>query len=121
MLFSELEVGQIIKGKVKSLQSFGVFVTLKNSDISGLCHISEVSPDYVKDLAKVYSIGDAVKAKILRLDQVLAETMLVSAETHAWYDLGTVAGTLLVFFFFFEKLTPVSGLVLRQKRRCRLG
>jgi hypothetical protein len=37
-----LQVGQIIKGKVKSVQSFGVFVRLNHSDMTGLCHISEV-------------------------------------------------------------------------------
>jgi rRNA biogenesis protein RRP5 len=61
-------MGQVVRGTVKSVQSFGVFVRLRNSDLSGLCHISEVSEEFVKDLAKQYAVGDAVKAKVLRKD-----------------------------------------------------
>ena len=68
VLFNDVDVGQIIRGSVKSVQSFGVFVRLRNSDLSGLCHISEVSDEFVKDLAKHYAVGDAVKAKVLRKD-----------------------------------------------------
>lgn len=50
VLFADVAVGQIIRGTVKSVQSFGVFVRLRNSDLSGLCHISEVSEEFVKDL-----------------------------------------------------------------------
>ena len=69
VLFSDVEVGQIIRGAVKSVQSFGVFVRLRNSELSGLCHISEVSDEFVKDLAKHYAVGDVVKAKVLRRDE----------------------------------------------------
>ena len=68
VLFTDVEVGQIIRGTVKSVQSFGVFVRLRNSELSGLCHISEVSESYVKDLGKQYAAGDVVKAKVLRKD-----------------------------------------------------
>ena len=69
VLFTDVAIDQIVRGTVKSVQSFGVFVRLRNSDLSGLCHISEVSEEFVKDLAKQYSVGDAVKAKVLRKDE----------------------------------------------------
>ena len=50
VLFADVAVGQIIRGAVKSVQSFGVFVRLRNSDLCGLCHISEVSEELVTDL-----------------------------------------------------------------------
>lgn len=41
--FDELKVGMLVKGWVKRLDpKFGVFVSLKNCNIVGLCHLSEV-------------------------------------------------------------------------------
>jgi len=42
LLFSELSIGQIISGIVKSTQDFGVFIQIKDTNMVGLCHISQV-------------------------------------------------------------------------------
>lgn len=82
VLYSDLEVGQIVKGHVKRVQAFGIFVRLNNSDLDGLCHISEVTTDYVKDLGKLYSAGDKVKAKIIKLDKTKKTISLGMKESH---------------------------------------
>ena len=82
VLFADVEVGHIIRGTVKSVQSFGVFVRLRNSDLSGLCHISEVSEEFVKDLSKQYAVGDAVKAKVLRKDETKKTISLGMKDTY---------------------------------------
>ena len=66
--WSDLQVGQVVAGAVKSVQSFGVFVRIRGSELDGLCHISEVGEEFVRDLSKQFKQGDKVKAKILRMD-----------------------------------------------------
>ena len=40
--FEDLAPGKKVKGTIKKIESFGVFIQLQNSSISGLCHASEV-------------------------------------------------------------------------------
>ena len=68
LLFSDLEEGMKIKGSIKAVQRYGVFIQLANSDISGLCHVSELSDTPVKNIEKLYSVGDLVKAIVLKID-----------------------------------------------------
>ncbi|RQM29029.1 hypothetical protein B5M09_003214 [Aphanomyces astaci] len=63
-----LTVGQTVKGTIRSIQTYGVFVLLENSSVSGLCHISEVADAKVKSLDGVFSVGDYVKAKVLKVE-----------------------------------------------------
>ena len=64
---SKFEVGQIIEGKVTGIQPYGAFVAL-NNEIQGLVHISEVTHGYVKDINEHLAVGDAVKVKVLNVD-----------------------------------------------------
>lgn len=67
--FDELEVGQNFDGSVKQVQDFGVFVKLDGTaNISGLCHRSEISDNIVENASALFSIGDRVKVKILKID-----------------------------------------------------
>ena len=45
----ELNVGQIVEGKITGITNFGVFVDLGENK-SGLVHISEVARSYVNDI-----------------------------------------------------------------------
>ncbi len=64
-----LEVGQIVEGKVKGIKSFGAFVELPNGDV-GLVHISQVSDDYVENISDRLTEGQDVKVKILSYEEV---------------------------------------------------
>ncbi|KAI9840320.1 MAG: rRNA biogenesis protein rrp5 [Sclerophora amabilis] len=67
--FNDLAVGQIITGKVRKVEDFGVFIVVDgSSNVSGLCHRSEVADQRFDDVRKLYDEGDVVKAKILRID-----------------------------------------------------
>lgn len=62
-----ISVGSIVEGKVVSVMPFGAFVDIGNKQ-SGLVHISEVSSKYVKDINDCVKKGDAVKVKIIKID-----------------------------------------------------
>jgi len=66
--YSTLKEGQIVKGKVKNIVEYGVFVRVDGpQNISGLCHKSQIADNAVEDISKLYAIGDPVKAKILSI------------------------------------------------------
>jgi len=64
--FAELEVGQLVEGRVASLKPYGVFVDL--GGVSGLLHHSAVSGAVLRDLREVFQPGDTVRALITQLD-----------------------------------------------------
>lgn len=63
-----IEAGSILEGKIARIMPFGAFVDL-GSERSGLVHISEISKEYVKDINTVLKVGDAVKVKVLGIDE----------------------------------------------------
>lgn len=62
-----IEVGAIVEGKVSGIAKFGAFVALDEGK-SGLVHISEVSTGFVTDINEHLKIGDAVKVKVIGVD-----------------------------------------------------
>ncbi|KAF4626997.1 hypothetical protein G7Y89_g11155 [Cudoniella acicularis] len=67
--FNDLKAGQVVTGKIRKVEDFGVFIVVDNSmNVSGLCHQSEMAEKRVHDVRKLYDEGDAVKAIVLKLD-----------------------------------------------------
>ena len=58
------KIGEIYDGKVTGVTNFGAFVKLSNGE-SGMVHISEVAPVYVKDIHEFISEGQDVRAQLL--------------------------------------------------------
>ncbi|NLB55317.1 MAG: 30S ribosomal protein S1 [Lentisphaerae bacterium] len=66
---SKYEVGQIVKGTVSKLASFGAFVELEEG-IDGLVHISQISEEHVEKTRDALKVGDEVEARIVKLDSI---------------------------------------------------
>ena len=64
----DIEVGQILEGKVTGITNFGVFVDLGEGK-SGLVHISEIAQTYVNDVNEHVKVGDVVKMKVLSISE----------------------------------------------------
>ena len=61
------EVGEVYKGKVKSIQPYGAFVEIgPNTD--GLLHISEIEHRRLKTVDEVLNEGDTVEVKLIGMD-----------------------------------------------------
>ncbi|MDP4222997.1 MAG: polyribonucleotide nucleotidyltransferase [Bacteroidota bacterium] len=61
------EVGQVYKGKVKTIVQFGAFIEiLPNKD--GLLHISEIDWKKIKTVDEVLKEGDEVEVKLIDID-----------------------------------------------------
>lgn len=66
----ELTPGMIVSGKARKIEDFGVFIDIDGTQpkLSGLAHRSEIADKRVADVRRLYSEGDKVKAKILKVD-----------------------------------------------------
>ncbi|KAK9854523.1 Tetratricopeptide-like helical protein [Penicillium brevicompactum] len=70
LTLKDFKVGQIVTGKVRKVEEFGAFIVVDgSSNISGLCHRSEMADKRIEDARTLYDAGDAVKAKIINIDQ----------------------------------------------------
>ena len=61
-----IEVGNIFEGRVTGVKPFGAFVALPEGRV-GMVHISEVSNEYVQDIATVLHDGDTVKVQVINV------------------------------------------------------
>ncbi|SKA79963.1 small subunit ribosomal protein S1 [Prosthecobacter debontii] len=66
---NRFKVGDVVKGKVAKIASFGAFVELEG-DIDGLVHISQLSEDHVAKVKDVLNVGDEVEARVIKVDKV---------------------------------------------------
>lgn len=64
----QLEVGQIVEGKITGITNFGVFVDLGDGK-NGMVHISEVAKSYVTDIHEHVKENDVVKMKVLSVGE----------------------------------------------------
>ena len=62
------KIGDLVKGKVTKLASFGAFVQLAD-DIDGLVHISQLSEDRVDKVKDILKIGQEVEARVIKVDR----------------------------------------------------
>lgn len=120
-LLAELKEGEVRKGRVSSVRSFGVFIDLGGAD--GLAHLSEVSWDRNKTPEEMYRIGDEVDVYVMKVDPDTKKIALSlrRAQPEEWdlivdkYQVGRVVPgvvTKLVTFGAFARIEgPVEGLI----------
>ena len=66
-LTASIQVGRIYEGRVTSIKDFGAFVELVPGK-DGLCHISELSDEYVSSVGDVCRVGDVMRVKVIAVD-----------------------------------------------------
>ena len=65
---SKYKVGQLVKGKVSKIASFGAFIELEDG-VDGLVHISQISDDRVEKVKDVLQVGQEVEARVVKVDR----------------------------------------------------
>jgi len=63
----EVQLGRIYTGKVVSIRDFGAFIEILPGQ-DGLCHVSELDENYVKNVNDVVSMGDELRVKVINID-----------------------------------------------------
>ena len=64
----QVAIGEIVEGKVTGITKFGAFVELPGGK-TGMVHISEVAPTYVKEIKDHLTIGQEVRVKVLAVSE----------------------------------------------------
>ena len=120
-VFSKLEVGSIVTGKVARLTSFGAFIDLGGVD--GLVHLTELSHERNVSPKSVVTVGEEIEVKILDLNEEEGRVSLsLKATTPGPWDGveqklaagDVIEGTvkrLTDFGAFVEVLPGIDGLV----------
>ena len=65
-LLSTLAEGQVVKGKVKNITEYGVFIDLGGVD--GLLHITDMSWKRIKHPKEMVQLGDELELKVISFD-----------------------------------------------------
>ncbi len=120
-LLSQLQEGQIRKGKVSGIHSFGAFVDLGGVD--GLVPISEASWQHGKSATDCFKLGEEIEVMVLKVDSQSKRIVLSLRRTqaHPWQSVASkyvpgqlVPGTItkLTAFGAFARLDDgIEGLV----------
>jgi S1 RNA binding domain protein len=64
----QLDVGTVLEGKVTGITKFGAFVELPGGK-TGMVHISEVAPTFVKEIRDYVTENQTVKVKVLSVGE----------------------------------------------------
>ncbi|CAN6476370.1 unnamed protein product [Victoria cruziana] len=62
------KVDDIISGKIRRVERYGLFIKIDHTNAVGLCHISEVPDEHRDRLEARYHAGEKVMAKILKIN-----------------------------------------------------
>jgi len=102
------KIGDLVKGNVTKLASFGAFVQLAD-DIDGLVHISQLSEDHVAKVKDVLKVGQEVEARVIKVDKVERRIGLsIKAANYSEEQLRKEAET-------FDTLRPGEDMVGLEK------
>lgn len=64
----QLNIGDIVEGKITGIKEYGLFVDLGEGK-SGMVHISEVACTYVSNIKEFVQEGQTVKMKVLNITE----------------------------------------------------
>ncbi|MFH2068467.1 MAG: 30S ribosomal protein S1 [Candidatus Omnitrophota bacterium] len=77
----KIEIGQIVKGTVRNIVDYGIFVDI--GDLTGLVHINDLSWSRITHPSQVVAVGDQIEVKILKVNAEKAEVALGIKQTGA--------------------------------------
>ena len=65
---SVINIGDVLSGTVEHIAPYGAFVRLDNGQ-KAMVHISELSYNFVKNVADVLALSQQVTAKVIKIDE----------------------------------------------------
>ena len=66
--WSKIHEGEKVKAHVRGITEYGIFLQVDGTDVSGLCHKSELSDNKSANAIRAFAVGDRVKAVVLKMD-----------------------------------------------------
>ena len=62
-------ISSVVKGKIKNVAEFGLFVSIENSELTGLIHWKDISYNETEENLKKFKKNDSIKAKLIMIDR----------------------------------------------------
>ena len=62
-------ISSVVKGKIKNVAEFGLFVSIENSELTGLIHWKDISYNETEENLKKFKKNDPIKAKLIMIDR----------------------------------------------------
>jgi small subunit ribosomal protein S1 len=92
-LIDDLMVGQVLEGRVVSLEDFGAFVDIGGAE--GLVHLTEISWKHVNHPREALTIGQPVRVEVISVDRERKRIGLSIKRQAAdpWDEVATTYGT----------------------------
>lgn len=63
--WNEIQVGQVLTGKVVRVEKFGAFVDV-GAERPGMVHVSELASGYINSPSEVVKVGDELRVKVIK-------------------------------------------------------
>lgn len=120
-LFKTLNVGDVIRGEVRSLRPFGAFVDIGGAD--GLLHVSEIGWSNINHPREALEVGQTIDVQVIRVEpenqrialsrkRLLANPWDTVEERYKPGDIIETTITRIVDFGAFAELEPgIEGLI----------
>lgn len=116
---SNIQVGEVIAGKVSGVVDFGIFVSFDS--LEGLIHISEISWDKVSDPRSFAKVGDEIQVQVISIEGDKISLSIKRLLEDKWLDLikdykvgqvikGTVT-QIMPFGVFVKVSGQIDGLI----------
>jgi small subunit ribosomal protein S1 len=81
-----IEIGQIVDGKISGVVNFGIFVTFEG--LEGLVHISEIAWGHVDDPSNFGRLGDPVKIKVIGIEGEKISLSMKQLTVDPWLEIA---------------------------------
>lgn len=119
-VIASYKVADMVEGSVTAVTDFGVFVEFGQDKLEGLVHISELAWQRIDNPADVVTVGDHIKAEIIKVEGSKIFLSMKKLKDDPWKDVAKkytvgekVAGKVLKvtpFGLFVELDSDIHGL-----------
>ncbi len=85
--WDDINEGDMLEGEVVRVENFGAFVDI-GAERPGMVHVSELADGFVRSPGDVVSVGDKVKARVIKINRKKRQIDLSLKEPEVAYDPG---------------------------------
>lgn len=98
-------VGDVVEGEITGIVDFGLFIKVEDG-LEGLVHISEMDWGLVENPRTMFSVGEAVQAKVIEVKDGKISLSIKALKENPWSNAETK----------YAKGDTVSGVVLKYNK-----
>ncbi len=87
-LLANYKIGDVVEGRITGVVDFGAFMTVADTGLEGLVHLSEIDWTLIENPRDVLKVGETVKAKIIDIQGDKISLSLKQLKEDPWLKLA---------------------------------